>query len=103
MFRIRDLKGILEALNQTHRTGAERLPTLQSNSGGDQDWDTPAGRAHSKSEKVPGRGAGEAAGGLHGCRATAAGLVFGAVAQGQGQPSGPGGGVRGTGRLFLLH
>lgn len=36
-------------------------------------------------------GAGKTAGGIHGCRATAAGLVFGAVAQGQGQPGGPGG------------
>lgn len=39
------------------------------------------------------RGAGKAAGGIHGSRVTAAGRVNGAVAQGQGQPHRPGGGV----------
>lgn len=49
-------------------------------------------------KKVPVRGAGKAAGGIRGCRVTAAGLLLdGAVAQGQGQPSRPGGGV-GKGR-----
>lgn len=47
-------------------------------------------------EKVPARGAGEAAGFFFfpGCRVTTAGAVYGGVAQGQGQPRRPGGNSR---------
>lgn len=94
MLRIRDLKGIWRPRIKPTGLGRRRALVfgLRHNQTGGARTLAHLQEGPTAKERVPERGKSEAAEFIPGCRVTTAGLVYGGVAQGQGQPSGTEGG-----------